>query len=83
MKGWCHMPETNPAVRLYRNLKVEEGEDTDVKATRGLLARSQSNKAREEAGVSNPSERVAKHVSILRRKRQEILEDDGNQSTTA
>ena len=77
------MPETNPAIRLYRNLKVEEGEDIDVKATRGLLARSQSNKAREEAGVINPSERVAKHVSILRRKRQEILEDDGNQSTTA
>ena len=43
MKGWCHMPETNPAIRLYRNLKVEEGEDTDVKATRGLLARSQPN----------------------------------------
>lgn len=83
MKGWCRMPETNPAVRLYRNLKVEEGEDTDVKATRGLLARNQPNNAREEAGVSNPSERVAKHVSILRRKRQEILEDDGNQSTTA
>ena len=83
MKGWCRMPETNPAIRLYRNLKIEEGEDTDVKATRGLLARSQSNKAREESGVSNPSERVAKHVSILRRKRQEILEDDGNQSTIA
>ena len=83
MKGWCRMPETNPAIRLYRNLKVEEGEDIDVKATRGLLARNQPNKAREEAGVSNPSERVAKHVSILRRKRQEILEEDGNQSTTA
>ena len=76
------MPETNPAIRLYRNLQVEEGEDTDVKATRGLLARSQPSKVREEAGVSNPSERVAKHVSILRRKRQEILEDDGNKSTT-
>ena len=71
------------AVRLYRNLKVEEGEDTDVKATRGLLARSQPDKARKEAGVDKPSERVAKHVSILRRKRQEILEDDGNQSTIA
>ena len=58
------MPETNPAIRLYRNLKVEEGEDTDVKATRGLLARSQSNKAREEAGVTQTSERVAKHVSL-------------------
>ena len=71
------------AVRLYKNLKVEDGDDTDVKATRGLLARSQPDKAREEAGVNNPSERVAKHVSILRRKRQEILEDDGNQSTIA
>ena len=69
--------------RLYRNLKVEEGEDIDVKATRGLLARSQPDKAREEAGVNTPSERVPKHVSILRRKRQEILEDDGNQSTIA
>ena len=76
------MPETNPAIRLYRNLEVEEGEDTDVKATRGLLARSQSNNAREEAGVSNPSERVAKHVSILRRKRQEILENDRTEPTT-
>jgi hypothetical protein len=71
------------AVRLYRNLKVEEGEDTDVKATRGLLARSQPDKARKEAGVDNPSERVAKHVSILRRKRQEILENDRTEPTTA
>ena len=75
------MPETNPAIRLYRNLKVEEGEDTDVKATRGLLARSQPNKAREEAGVTQPSERVAKHVSILRRKRQELTESDGDERT--
>tara|TARA_R100001079_G_scaffold108442_1_gene78906 strand:+ start:189 stop:431 length:243 start_codon:yes stop_codon:yes gene_type:complete len=71
------------AVRLYRNLKVEEGEDTDVKATRGLLARSQPDKARKEAGVDKPSERVAKHVSILRRKRQEILENDRTEPTTA
>ena len=62
--------------RLYRNLKVEEGEDTDVKATRGLLARSQPDKARKESGVDNPSDRVAKHVSILRRNSQEILEND-------
>ena len=75
------MPETNPAIRLYRNLKVEEGEDTDVKATRGLLARSQSNKARGEVGVTQPSERVAKHVSILRRKRQELTESDGDERT--
>ena len=34
-------------------------------------------------GVSNPSERVAKHVSILRRKRQEIKEDDRTEPTTA
>ena len=81
MKGWCHMPETNPAIRLYRNLKVEEGEDTDVKATRGLLARSQPDKARGEAGVMQPSERVAKHVSILRRKRQELIESDGDERT--
>ena len=67
--------------RLYRNLKVEEGEDIDVKATRGLLARSQPDKAREEAGVNNPSERVAKHVSILRRKRQELTESDGDERT--
>ena len=70
------MAETNPALRLYRNLKVEEGEDTEVKATRGLLARSQPSKVREEMGVNNPSERVAKHVSILRRKRQELVEND-------
>ena len=69
--------------RLYRNLKVEEGEDTDVKATRGLLARSQPDKARKESGVDNPSERVAKHVSILRRKRQEILVNDRTEPTTA
>ena len=69
--------------RLYRNLKVEEGEDTDVKATRGLLARSQPDKARKESGVDNQSERVAKHVSILRRKRQEILENDRTEPTTA
>lgn len=71
------------AVRLYRNLKVEEGEDTDVKATRGLLARSQPDKARKEAGVDKPSERVAKHVSILQRKRQEIIENDRTEPTTA
>ena len=71
------------AIRLYRNLKVEEGEDTDVKATRGLLARSQPDKARKEAGVDKPSERVAKHVSILQRKRQEIIENDRTEPTTA
>ena len=71
----------NPAIRLYRNLKIEEGEDTDVKATRGLLARSQANKAREEAGVNKPLERVARHVSILRRKREEIKENDRIEST--
>lgn len=76
------MAETNPAIRLYKNLKIEEGEDTDVKATRGLLARSQPDKARKEAGVDNPSERVAKHVSILRRKIQEIRENDGTESAT-
>ena len=75
------MPETNPAIRLYRNLQVEEGEDIDVKATRGLLARSQPDKARKEAGVDKPSERVAKHVSILRRKRQELTESDGDERT--
>ena len=69
--------------RLYRNLKVEEGEDTDVKATRGLLARSQPDKARKEAGVDTPSVRVAKHVSILRRKKQEIIENDRIEPTTA
>ena len=74
---------TNPASRLYRNLKVEEGKDTDVKATRGLLARTQPTKVRGAMGVNNPSERVAKHVSILRRKRQEIKEDDRTKSTTA
>ena len=51
--------------------------------TRGLLARSQPDKARKESGVNNPSERVAKHVSILRRKRQEILENDRTEPTTA
>ncbi len=71
------------AVRLSSNLKVEEGEDTDVKATRGLLARSQPDKARKEAGVDKPSERVAKHVSILQRKKQEIIENDRTESTTA
>ena len=71
------------SVRLYKNLKVEEGEDTDVKATRGLLARSQPDKARKEAGVDTPSVRVAKHVSILRRKKQEIIENDRIEPTTA
>lgn len=63
----------NPALTLYRNLKIEEGEDTDVKATRGLLARGQPNKVRKEMDVNNPSVRVAKHVSIIKRKREEIL----------
>ena len=71
------------AVRLYKNLKVEEGEDTDVKATRGLLARSQPDKARKESGVDTPSVRVAKHVSILQRKRQEIIENDRTEPTIA
>lgn len=62
----------NPALTLYRNLKVEEGEDTDVKATRGLLARGQANKVRKEMDVEQPSVRVAKHVSVVRRKREEV-----------
>ena len=71
------------AVRLYRNLKVEEGEDTDVKATRGLLARSQPDKARKEAGVDKPSERVAIRVAIVRKKRRETQENDGTEPTIA
>jgi hypothetical protein len=63
----------NPALTLYRNLKIEKGEDTDVKATRGLLARGQANKVRKEMDVNNPSVRVAKHVSVIKRKREEIL----------
>ena len=62
----------NPARILYRNLQVEKGEDTDVKATRGLLARGQANKVRKEMDVEQPSIRVAKHVSIVRRKREEL-----------
>ena len=38
----------NPALTLYRNLEVEKGEDTDVKATRGLLARGQADRVRKE-----------------------------------
>lgn len=71
------------AVRLYKNQQVEEGEDTDVKATRGLLARSQPDKARKEAGVNNPSERVGIRLAILRKKRREIQENDGTESTIA
>ena len=71
------------AVRLYKNLKLEEGEDKDVKATRELLSRSQTDKARKEAGVDTPSVRVAKHVSILQRKRQEIIENDRTEPTIA
>jgi len=62
----------NPALTLYRNLQVEKGEDTDVKATRGLLARNQANKVRKEMDVQQPSVRDAKHMSIIRRKRDEI-----------
>lgn len=62
----------NPAQTLYRNLEVEKGEDTDVKATRGLLARGQANKVRKEMDVEQPSVRVAKHVSVVRRKREEV-----------
>jgi hypothetical protein len=62
----------NPAQTLYRNLQVEKGEDTDIKATRGLLSRGQANKVRKEMDVEQPSIRVAKHVSIIRRKREEV-----------
>lgn len=65
----------NPALALYRNLEVEKGEDTDVKATRGLLARGQANKVRKEMDVQKPSVRVAKHMSVIKRKREEINND--------
>ena len=61
-----------------------------IKATRGLMSSSQgdiarkrlgigkdikpSNKARLEMDVSQPSVRVAKHMSILKRKRAEIVQ---------
>ena len=65
----------NPALTLYRNLEVEKGDDTDVKATRGLLARGQADKVRKEMDVQQPSVRVAKHISIIKRKRDEITND--------
>ena len=65
----------NPALTLYRNLQVEKGEDTDVKATRGFLARGQADKVRKEMDVKQPSVRVAKHMSIIKRKRDEINND--------
>ena len=45
----------NPALTLYRNLQVEKGKDTDVKATRGFLARGQADKVRKEMDVKQPS----------------------------
>ena len=61
-----------------------------IKATRGIMSSSQgsiarktmgigkdikpSNKARLEMDVSQPSVRVAKHMSILKRKRAEIVQ---------
>jgi len=65
----------NPALTLYRKLEVERGDDTDVKATRGLLARGQADKVRKEMDVQQPSVRVAKHMSIIKRKRDEITND--------
>ena len=65
----------NPALTLYRNLEVEKGDDTDVKATRGLLARGQADKVRKDMNVKKPSVRVAKHISIIKRKRDEIKND--------
>ena len=42
----------NPARTLYQNLEVERGtDDTEVKATRGLLSRGQGDKARLALGV--------------------------------
>jgi len=65
----------NPALTLYRNLQVEKGKDTDIKATRGFLARGQADKVRKEMDVKQPSVRVAKHMSIIKRKRDEINND--------
>tara|TARA_R110001606_G_scaffold315319_1_gene462079 strand:+ start:305 stop:529 length:225 start_codon:yes stop_codon:yes gene_type:complete len=65
----------NPALTLYRNLQVEKGKDMDVKATRGFLARGQADKVRKEMDVKQPSVRVAKHMSIIKRKRDEINND--------
>ena len=42
----------NPALTLYRNLQVEKGEDTDVKATRGFLARGQADKGKKRNGCA-------------------------------
>ena len=65
-------------------------DDTAVKATRGLLSRGQgdkarlalgvgkalspSNKARRKLDVDRPSVRVAQHMSILKRKRADIMQ---------
>ena len=81
----------NPARTLYQNLEVERGtDDTEVKATRGLLSRGQgdkarlalgvgkalspSNKARKNLDVDRPSVRVAQHMSILNRKRADVIQ---------
>jgi|TARA_R110000868_G_scaffold212897_3_gene462778 hypothetical protein len=81
----------NPARTLYQNLEVERGtDDTEIKATRGLLSRGQgdkarlalgvgkalspSNKARKNLDVDRPSVRVAQHMSILKRKRADVIQ---------
>tara|TARA_R110000868_G_scaffold174681_1_gene411506 strand:+ start:1118 stop:1432 length:315 start_codon:yes stop_codon:yes gene_type:complete len=81
----------NPARQLYANAEIEAGtsEFDEIKATRGMMAKSQgdlarkklgvgkpmspSTQARAEMGVDRPKIVVAGHRKIIRAQREKIL----------
>jgi hypothetical protein len=82
----------NPARVLYRNAEVEAGtsEFDKIKATRGMMSKSQGDinrkalnvgkplgprqQARAEMGVDRPKVVVASHRKVIRQKREAVLE---------
>jgi hypothetical protein len=68
--------ENNPAIALYKNLQVDTMDSMGMQQpSRGLLARNQMDNVKLDVDIQQPSVRVAKHMSIVKSKREEINND--------
>jgi len=69
------MRDYNPAIIAYRNMDIENmpADDEKPAVTTGLLAPRKNMKAKSgKIDINNPNIRMAKHMKIIRDKRNDI-----------
>lgn len=73
-KGVTYMRGYNPAIVAHMNLDLDKiiGKEKKTSKLSGLLSPRQSSMNNKQNKIDNPLYRVAKHVQILRDKRNEI-----------